>query len=782
MKKYYMIGNTHFDPVWLWRWDEAAAAARATFRSALERMDEDPGFIYSFSCPPVFEWIKLAEPELFARIVQRVKEGRWDLCEGWWLQPDCCSASGESYVRQGLYGQKYLYENFGRRSRGAFNVDSFGHGANLPQILKKSRIDSYCFMRPEERHYPLENRFFTWQGIDGTEIPTFRAQEAFCKKVSEAVDNQPDEPGDTMIVYGVSDHGGAPTKAVISEINSRPDTVFSTVEGFFDSQPKPEYTVKGELLTGDFGNYSNLQEIKKLNREAEYSALNAERASLLAGIDARKALEGCWHDILFNSFHDILGGACIKDAYYDARNTYGRAIQTSRETALLSLQKITAKMKTAGTPGVDPWSIVVWNLNGDEFSGYIEAEVQWMHEFNWYSKGIAVEDADGNRFPCAVIREKSVIPGFRSRFVFRAEIPPMGCKTFRVIQTNEELCRRTVDPYLIETDRLKVEFSRSGGFINAVYSKETGEKLTGRMFAPISRVDDGDTWCFNIKGYGEKTPFEFEGFEIAEANEIRTIIKGNYRFGDSMLEMYYKFYERENYLDISYRVSWNEKHRAFKLECETDAKTLFPAVPYGFVERGESTFDVPMSGHINAGNVGIISDGIFSYDFIEGKIGFTVLRSPIHGDLRLGELPPAPDYDYLSQGISEGRIRLLFGKADPEKADAFMNPPAVIAESPHGGELPSTLSFFSKQGEGVALGCLKICEFDDSIILRFCEYRGKNAEITFSFGGIRHRLSFSPFEIRTLKLENGEIGEIYMTEDEPLSIIWKKCNICDLFV
>ncbi|MGI6743153.1 MAG: glycoside hydrolase family 38 C-terminal domain-containing protein [Eubacteriales bacterium] len=768
MKKYYMVGNTHFDPVWLWRWDEAAAAARATFRAALERMEEDEGFIYSFSCPPVFEWVRRAEPELFARIAARVKEGRWDLCEGWWLQPDCCSASGESYVRQGLYGQKYLFENFGRRSRSAFNVDSFGHSGNLPQILRKSRINSYCFMRPEERHYPLENRFFTWQGIDGTEIPTFRAQGAFCKKVSEAVAAQPDESGDTMIIYGVTDHGGAPTKAVISEINSRPDTVFSTVEGFFDSQPKPEYTVKGELLTGDFGNYSNLQDVKKLNREAEYSVLNAERASLLAGVDARKALEGCWHDILFNTFHDILGGASIKEAYYDARNTYGRAIQTSQETALLSLQKITAKMKTAGTPGKDAWSLAVWNLNGKSFSGYIEAEVQWVHEFGWYGKGIAVEDADGCACPCAVIREKSVIPGFRSRFVFKAEIPPMGCKTFRVIQTNEELCRFEINPYVIETDRLKVEFSRSGGFIEAVYSKETGEKLSGRMFAPISRVDDGDTWCFNISGYGEKTPFEFTGFEIAEANEIRTIIKGNYRFRDSLLEMYYKFYERESYLDISYRVNWNEKHRAFKLECETTEKTLFPAVPYGFVEREERAADVPMNGWLNAGNTGIIADGIFSYDFSGGKIGLTVLRSPIHGDLRIGELPPAVDYDFLSQGVNEGKLRLLFGKADPEKADAFMNPPVVIAESPHGGELPSTLSFFSKQGEGVSLGCLKRCEFDDSVILRFCEYRGKNAEITFSFGGSEHRLSFSPFEIRTFKLENGALSEIYMTEDGPL--------------
>lgn len=71
-----MIGNTHFDPVWLWRWDEAMASIRATFRSALDRMNEDADFIYSFATPPVFEWIRKADPEMFREIQERVREGR----------------------------------------------------------------------------------------------------------------------------------------------------------------------------------------------------------------------------------------------------------------------------------------------------------------------------------------------------------------------------------------------------------------------------------------------------------------------------------------------------------------------------------------------------------------------------------------------------------------------------------------------------------------------------------------------------------------------------------
>ena len=106
-----MIANTHFDPVWLWKWDEAMSSITATFRSALQRMEEYPEFKYSFTTPPVFEWIKNTDPQLFNEIKKRVAEGRWELAEGWWVQPDCYSASGESYIRQGLYGQKYILEN-----------------------------------------------------------------------------------------------------------------------------------------------------------------------------------------------------------------------------------------------------------------------------------------------------------------------------------------------------------------------------------------------------------------------------------------------------------------------------------------------------------------------------------------------------------------------------------------------------------------------------------------------------------------------------------------------
>lgn len=185
-----MVGNTHFDPVWLWKWDEAIATVRSTFRSALNRMKEDENFIYSFSTPPVFEWIKNTDPKLFEEIKERIKEGRWEINEGWWVQADCYGASGESYVRQGLYGQKHLLENFGKMSDCVFNIDSFGHCPSLPKILKKSHIESYCFVRPEKHHISLKHPYFNMEGIDKTTIPTYRAEEAYAKEIKGCIEIQ----------------------------------------------------------------------------------------------------------------------------------------------------------------------------------------------------------------------------------------------------------------------------------------------------------------------------------------------------------------------------------------------------------------------------------------------------------------------------------------------------------------------------------------------------------------------------------------------------------------
>lgn len=777
MKKLYMIGNTHFDPVWLWTWDEAMASIRATFRSALDRMNEDENFYYSFAAPPVFEWIKKTNPEMFFEIQKRVKEGRWELSEGWWLQPDCYSASGESYVRQGLYGQRYLMENFGQYSQIVFNVDSFGHSPMLPQILSKSGIKYYCMCRPEEHHYKLNSPLFKWESPDGSEVTAFRiggdAGEIYSKNLAEAMKCVKDFPCDIMMVYGVTDHGGAPTKKAISEIHAQKNACFSTIEKYFEAQHYIPDVIKNEFITGDFGPYCNHNEIKRINRIAEYAALNAEKVSVISGKDNKADITQCWKDIMFNQFHDILGGASIRDAYFDARNVYGRAIQTAEEIIHTGLQSVTANICMPGKNPDNAWNVVVWNLNGAEYNDYIEAEVQWAHEFDWYDKSIALEDMLGNRYECQIIREKSVVPGFRSRFVFKATIPSVGYKAFKVIQTekDEAIVKNCINnPYSIDTDIFKISLSKKNGSVLSVYDKKSKCELLKNMLIPACYKDDGDTWCFNVNSYGEKAgEFTVCSIAVTECGSLRTTLKITSKFQSSKAEIYYTFYNNENYFDVRYRINWNEKHMALKLDNNINTQTAVVSVPYGSINRKASAHDVPMGEWINADNVSILSDSIFAYNMTESKLGLTILRSPIYGDLRISEICLDDDYDIMEQGITEGSLRILCPDTwqenkTPELAEAFNNRPTVIVESNHNGILSDTGSYYSIAEKSVMLTAIKHCEADDCIIIRAAEYAGNAQKAVLTAKNKEYILNMKPYEIKTLKLCNDTLTETDMIE------------------
>lgn len=758
MKKIYMIGNTHFDPVWLWKWDEAMSSITATFRSALKRMEEYPEFKYSFATPPVFEWIKKTSPELFEEIKKRVKEGRWELSEGWWVQPDCYTPSGESLVRQGLYGQRYLKENFGEYSETVFNIDSFGHPPTLPQILDKCRIKNYVFCRPEERHIKLDAPFFKWKSKDGSEVFTYR-DAPYKGNTAEAIAEANKLPYDTMQVYGVTDHGGAPTIKSIKEIYESDVADFATVREFFQNH-ETDYTVDTELITGDFGVYANHSGIKALNRKAEYAVLNAEKASVMAQNEDKEAIAKCWQDVLFNQFHDILGGASIKEAYFDAENMYGRAISTANEITHFSLLKITNNIDMPGRNPDNVWNIVVWNLNASDYDGYIEAETQWVHEFPWYDKGIVLEDAEGNSYECQIIRERSVIPRFRSRFLFKASIPAMGYKAFKVVQTGEDVINKTLDSVsVLETNRYKINVSENG-IIDAVYDKINNKTICKNLLYPACFVDDGDTWAFNIENYGGICePFKLEKIQITECGELRTVIKATYTFRTSRLEMYYSIYTDEEYMDVRYKVNWNEKHLVLKLMTDVESYKHTAGVPYGSTERNETKADVPVGEWLSLENLSFCTSHIFAYNMAEKKLGLTVLRSPIYGDLRIRDIDLETDYDIVGQGITEGNIRVYFGKIENmmRKSAEFNNSPIVLCEANHSGKLKAEGSFLSVDAESVNVTVLKAAEDGCGIVVRGVEYAGVAQKIQITVCDSSYEFDVSPYEIFTVRIEGDGI-------------------------
>ena len=289
-KKLTMIGNAHLDPVWLWNWQEGFQEVKATFKSALDRMNEDENFIFTCSSAAYYEWVEKNNPAMFREIQKRVAEGRWELVGGWWVQPDCNIPSGESFVRQGLYGQRYFREKFGKACRTGSNVDSFGHTFTLPQILKKSGMEEYVFMRPW-----LDTPVFCWESPDGSRVNAVSLPSEyttwFYESTREAVEMAADAARKANLhgmpcCFGVGNHGGGPTKKNIESIHQLQKELpeleleVSGYRDFFDSLTEEEKAVLA--VRRDFFNkvntgcYSMDGRFKRKNRQTEFRLLSAE--------------------------------------------------------------------------------------------------------------------------------------------------------------------------------------------------------------------------------------------------------------------------------------------------------------------------------------------------------------------------------------------------------------------------------------------------------------------------------------------------------------------------
>lgn len=798
-----MVGTTHFDPVWMWTWDEGMASIRSTFRSALDRMKEDPGFIYSFSCPPVFEWIREVDPPQFAEIQQRVLEGRWELVEGWWLQPDCTLLSGESYVRQGLYGQRYLLEHFGKTAKSGFNTDSFGHSAMLPQIYKKSGMDSYVFGRPMPADKELPGPMFMWESPDGSRVLAFRCgsdgANAYPLNVKESID----ELGaaiakighDMIMIYGVSNHGGAPTKKAIGEIRAMMgdpgktfDIGFGSVEDFCQRQDRSRIPVfSGELLVKAFGVFSNHTEVKKNNRLGEYALANAERFALVASFltDRRypaAALTRSWKDLLFNQFHDIIGGASVRPAYFDARNLHGRALQTAKEIIHFSLQSITRTIDTskAGFP------LVVWNPNTFDVETAVEAELQWAWEFGWYGGPLKLVDHTGAVIPCQVIRELSGLPRFRSRLVFRDKIPSVGYKLYYILQEAQPVELSTpmdATAAALENRRYRVTLDTASGGIASVYDKQLGRNVMGKMAKPVAHADTGDTWAFNIKTYGEVMgDFQVESMALIENGPVRSVVRTKSRYHDSTLEQDLILYRDSDAIEGTFRVNWREKRQALKLcfTVEMKAPTVTAAVPYGAVERPNDGQEVPAGEWLDMteGGLGtaILTDSVFAYDVKGSTAGLTLLRSCIfahHGHpMQRNHIDETKDWEIQEQGVREGSWKVILHDGDWKKAQiprhvaAYNNPVITIDESNHPGDRPGQDSFIRVESGSSLVTVVKKAEDDEGIVIRMVEYAGGRDEVKIAIAPLSKevRIPVGKYEIKTVKLEHGPKGRTVETD------------------
>ncbi|WP_028611362.1 alpha-mannosidase [Paenibacillus harenae] len=797
-KKLHMIGNAHLDPVWLWQWQEGFQETKATFRSALDRMKESDDFRFTSSSAANYEWVENNDAGMFEEIKQRIKEGRWQIVGGWWIQPDCNIPGGESFVRQGLYGQRYFKEKFGVTAKVGYNVDSFGHHGMLPQILKKSGMDYYIMMRPMPNEKGLPGRLFHWESDDGSRVLAFRILFEYCtwgKELNKHVircASELKEPFDElMCFYGVGNHGGGPTKENIESIRAMnadpafPALEFSTPNRFFEemeSRNLPFPVVHDDLQHHASGCYAVHSGVKKWNREAENKLIAAEKMSVIAnwvtGQNYPKDYKQAWKNVLFNQFHDILAGTSIEPAYEDARNMHGEAMSIADRGLNYAVQSLSWRINIEREEGMKP--IVAFNPHSWRSSVNVELEIGGLKE-----TAVLVDDT-GKQVPYQAVQPLATAGG-RFRISFIADLPPMGYRVYKLLPESQKP-RDGVQPlkandYAMENDRFRLEFDPQTGYISSLFDKKAqNEVFKGDAARPVVIVDHSDTWSHNVFHFNRVIgAFKAVSVKRVEHGPVKSVIRVTSEYGSSSMVQDFSMYRELDQIDVKVTVDWREQFKMLKL--------VFPVnliftrqsyeIPFGYIEREHNGEEEPGQSWIDYSGVtrdggalyglSLMNDAKYSYSIHNKELAMTVLRSPIYAHHDPVVPDPHGHYSFIDQGIQHFNYSLLphegnWEQAGTVKRAAELNQgPVTIIESYHEGDLPQRDSFLSVEQDNIIVSALKQAEDNEDMIIRCYETAKTRAE------GVIHLPKWN--RVITARFEPCEIKTFRIPKDERLPVV-----------
>jgi alpha-mannosidase len=773
-----IVGNSHIDMAWLWPWTETVEVVRNTFQSVLDLMREYPDFKFTMSSARTYEWMQEKYPDLFKQIEQRVKEGRWEVIGGMWVEPDLNMPDGESLVRQILVGKRYFQKNFGVDVKIGWNPDSFGYNYQLPQIYKKSGMDYFVTQKLMWAHefttFPY--KYFWWQAPDGSRLLTYFPRDYADGIDAEPMGSQiatwmpsiygktiPDKP-EMMHLYGVGDHGGGPTRIMLDHADQlrSPDAVFPKLEfsfarDFFADMEKKLPNMQVPTWDGELyfqyhrGVFTAQAETKRRIRRAEELVLNSEKFSSLALLYGhaypQEGMERNWKNLLFDHFHDIMPGSGIAVNYLDAKRNLENVDRIADDFAMDSLREIAAHVNTQGE-GIP---VMIFNSLSWPRTDVTEVEVQLPEP----ARQIEAVDSAGKPAEAQLL---SLDPEtHRARFLLLTNTPSLGYQTYFVRAATgappvHSLLKATADT--LENEFLRVKVDPQTGCMTSLFDKRSGtESLApaetdtggpktstcGNLLQTF--VDKPQKWdAWNIDADFEKQHWDLDKADevkLIESGPLRAVIEVKNHFQNSTFVRDITLYAGVPRVDVKMQAEWHEKHIllkvAFPLSAHSDKATY--EIPFGSVERPttrntpaeQAQFEVPAQRWADISDskhgFSLLNDCKYGYDAKGNVLRLSLLRSPEWPDPHADEGQHEFTYSLYPHG--GGWKDALTIRRGYELNYKLISLPF----GKHQGTLAAKHSFLQAQPDDVIVTAVKKAEDDNALVFRFYEWAGKDGEV-----------------------------------------------------
>lgn len=802
MKKLHLICNAHLDPVWLWQWNEGAAEAVSTFRTAADFCEKYDGFVFCHNEALLYEWIEEYEPELFKRIKKLVKKGSWKIAGGWYLQPDCNIPNGESFIRQIKTGREYFYQKFGVKPETAINFDSFGHTRGLVQILAKTGYKNYLFMRAAK-----SNTLFKWKGFDGSEINAhciFGGYSTLKGNAVKSINNYIDKcmnekkPDKNICeiglkTWGIGNHGGGASVpdiegiAKLIEDTDNIEIVHSDPDTFFNEIDKGNLDIiEDSLCHCNVGCYTSMVRIKQLHRKLE-NKIDVCKAMLTAAGIWDAEIVSAEKNLMFSEFHDILPGTMVKTSEEQEIARLEHGIHIADKLIMRAFMLLCSGQKKA-VDGEIP--VMVYNPHPYTVKENIAFEFNLSNQ-NWndneytYAK---VYDENGKELPTQNEKPECTMNlDWRKRVIFTAELKPCSMNRFDAKLIVGNACDRiekAIDDekfITVKTEFGEVKVGKENGLLTKFDNE--GKVQIENAGAIYVMKDNEDPWAMNVSDFNDKIgemklmsdseTNEFCGYPKAETKNVRIIengaveckIQAFFKFDKSVAIVNYTIFKNTDFVDVKIKMLSNDVNRMYKYVVDTNKTGDFLGqTAFGVRKMEDDGREVTFQQWCGISDVCILNRGTYGGSSFDGKIMLSMIRTPVYSahPIRDRQLCEDDRYsEHIDLGEREFEYRIVCDK------NAVIERMAQIYNMQ-----PEALSFFpcgagrkrAKMAEIQNANILmtNISLVKDGYIVRFYNASKDKQKSVVEFLKWQGEIEFTPYEVKTFMYKKGKITECNM--------------------